>query len=301
MGDNSLKWLLYCLLSLIWGSSFILMKMGMGHLSAFQVASLRITAAGLVLLPMALKSFREIPRHKIGWVFLSGVLGSLLPAYLFCWAETGIDSSLAGALNSLTPVFTIITGALFFHLKTSAQKVAGILIAFLGCTLLFFTEAKGNSNEHLGYIAFVFMATICYGLNVNVVQHFLKEIPSLRIVSMAMTLCALPALAVLSVTGFFTKELTHGIMASTGYSILLGAVGTSLANILFYVLIKRAGPLFASMVTYGIPFVAIGWGLVFKEKTGWMQVLALFIILIGVYIANTSPFSFKKQQKAQKK
>ena len=301
MGTNVVKWGLFFMLSLIWGSSFILMKVGMEHLTAFQVASIRITAAGLVMLPLAWKSFRMVPKEKIGWVFLSGVLGSLLPAYLFCWAETGIDSSLAGALNALTPVFTIITGVLFFQLHPSKQKVFGILIALAGCAGLFFSQAQFSSGEQYGYILFVLIATICYGLNVHVVQHFLKEIPSLQIVAMAMTLCAVPALSVLVVTGFFSSSFTFDLLRSVGFSILLGAAGTSLANILFYVLIKQSGSLFASMVTYGIPFVAFGWGVVFHEKIGWMQVFSLVVILIGVFIANTTPFSVFMGIKEQKK
>ncbi len=287
MGDNFIKWLLFIALSLIWGSSFILMKVGMENLSPFQVASVRIVASGIVMLPMALKSFKTIPSKKILLVLLSGALGSLFPAYLFCLAETGIDSSLAGALNSLTPIFTIITSVLFFRMKTPWQKVLGILIAFSGCAGLFFSQAMISGGEHYGFIFFVLVATFCYGLNVNVVQHYLKEIPSLSIVAMAMTLCAIPALSVLFWTGFFFMPMTPGVLKSVGFSALLGAMGTSLANLLFYMLIKKSGPLFASMVTYGIPFVAILWGIGFHENIGWMQIVSLSVILGGVYVANS--------------
>lgn len=296
-----MKWILFLALSMIWGSSFILMKLGMIALSAFQVASLRITASGLVMLPMALKSFRSIPRNKLVPVFFSGVLGSLLPSYLFCWAETGIDSSLAGALNALTPIFTILTGVLFFQLRTTAQKVIGIVVAFSGCMILFFNEAMLSENEQYGYLFFVLVATVSYGLNVNLVHQYLKDIPSLQIVAVAMTLCALPALGVLIGTGYFSMKMSGQFTVSTGYALLLGAVGTSLANILFYILIKKAGSLFASMVTYGIPFVAFGWGWIVQEKLSWMQVLALFVILAGVYIANASPFLSSGGSKEQKK
>ena len=137
MNGNVMKWFLFIGLSFIWGSSFILMKEGLEGLNAFQVASLRIVASGLVLLPLAIKSIKLIPANKLLPVFLSGTMGSLLPAYLFCIAEQGIDSSMAGALNSLTPVFVIITGALFFNNKASKQKVIGVFVAFSGCVLLF--------------------------------------------------------------------------------------------------------------------------------------------------------------------
>ena len=287
MNGNVLKWFLFIGLSFIWGSSFILMKEGLEGLNAFQVASLRIVASGLVLLPLAIKSIKLIPANKLLPVFLSGTLGSLLPAYLFCIAEQGIDSSMAGALNSLTPVFVIITGALFFNNKASKQKVIGVFVAFSGCVLLFFSQPNVMLNSNLFLISLIILATIFYGLNVNLVFKYLKEIPSLQIVSVALCLNAIPALLCLYFFGYFSLDFTsREVLVASGFSVLLGALGTSIANILFYVLIKKAGAVFSSMVTYGIPFVAIFWGVIYHEKTGLMQVLSLCVILVGVYIAN---------------
>jgi drug/metabolite transporter (DMT)-like permease len=289
-----MKWLLFIGLSFIWGSSFILMKGGMTALSSIQVASLRIVASGLVLLPMAFRNLKKILSGKLLPVFLSGTLGSLLPAYLFCMAEQVIDSSLAGMLNSLTPIFVIVTGALFFSNKASAQKITGVLIAFSGCVLLFASKPGQMLDGSLPSVMMVMLATIFYGINVNLVHKYLHEIPSLHIVSVALMLNAIPALAVLVYSGYFSMDFNNSaIWASTGFSVLLGAFGTSLANILFYVLIKKSGAIFSSMVTYGIPFVAIFWGLIFHEKTYWMQVLALCIILTGVYWANRRPAVLK--------
>ena len=287
MSNKLINWLIFIALSFIWGSSFILMKEGLVHLTAFQVASLRIISSGLVLLPVAYKSFKEIPRNKIFVTFMSGVLGSLLPAYLFCIAEETIDSALAGVLNSLTPIFVIIIGAFFFQSKTSANKVIGILIAFTGSILLFLSQPDFTHNSNAFNVLLVVIATIMYGYNVNMVSRHLKNIPSLRIASMALTLNAIPALAVLYFTGYFKLDLTDtGVLASTGFSCILGIFGTAVASIIFYMLIKRAGAVFSSMVTYGIPFVAIMWGILYGEKIGWKQVLSLVIILAGVYIAN---------------
>ena len=281
------KWVLYILLSFIWGSSFILMKEGLLHLSAFQVASVRIVASGLVLLPIAIKSFKTVPTNKLPVVFLSGSLGSLFPAYLFCIAEQGIDSSLAGTLNSLTPIFVLVTGFLFFNNKTTMIKVIGIVIAFLGSVLLFITKPHMTVGNNLIYILFVILATFFYGLNVNLVQRHLKEIPSLQIVSMALVMNAIPALVMLVFSGFFALDFNdNGVWVSIGFSCILGAIGTSVANILFYMLIKKAGVVFSSMVTYGIPFIAILWGIIYKERVGWLEVLCLSVILLGVYIAN---------------
>ena len=218
---------------------------------------------------------------------MSGVLGSLLPAYLFCIAEQGIDSALAGVLNSLTPIFVIIIGALFFQSRTSTNKVIGIFIAFTGSILLFLSQPNFSENSNAFYVVLVVIATIMYGLNVNMVSRHLKNIPSLQIAALALTLNAIPALIVLYFTGYFQLDFSNkGILFSTGYSAILGIFGTAIASIIFYMLLKRAGAVFASMVTYGIPFVAIMWGIIYGEKIGWRQVLSLVIILAGVYVAN---------------
>ncbi len=288
-----INWLIFIALSFIWGSSFILMKEGLVALTAYQVASLRIIFSGLVLLPVAIRSFGKIPANKVFVTFMSGTLGSLLPAYLFCIAEEEIDSALAGVLNSLTPIFVIIIGALFFKARTPTNKVIGIIIAFSGSVLLFFSQPDFSQKSNFFYILLVVIATIMYGLNVNMVHRYLNHIPSLQIASLALGLNAIPALVVLYFTGYFNLDLTNkAVLSSTGFSALLGIGGTAIASIIFYMLIKRAGAVFSSMVTYGIPVVAIMWGIIYGEQVGWKQVLSLAVILGGVYVAN---LKFKKK------
>lgn len=287
MNKNFINWLIFILLSFIWGSSFIMMKEGLLRLTAYQVAALRIVSAGIALLPWAISSLRKVQRNKIGIIFLSGVLGSLLPAFLFCVAEEGIDSALAGTLNSLTPIFVIIVGALFFKSRTTANKVFGIIIALTGSILLLLSKGHMQESQNLLYVSFIVLATIFYGINVNMVHRYLKDTASLQIAAVALTLNAIPALGVLFFTGYFNLALTDpGILYSTGHAALLGVFGTAIASILFYILIKRAGAVFSSMVTYGIPVVANCWGLVYGEEVGWKQVVCLLVILAGVYVAN---------------
>jgi drug/metabolite transporter (DMT)-like permease len=282
-----INWLMFILLSFIWGSSFILMKGGLLQLTAYQVASLRIVSSGIVLSPWAINFLPKVPRGKLGVIFLSGVLGSLLPAYLFCLAEEGIDSALAGTLNSLTPIFVIIVGAIFFGSKTTPNKVYGIIIAFAGSLLLLLGKGQLQENRNLEYVSFVVLATVMYGINVNMVHRYLKDTGSLQIAAVALSLNALPALAVLIGTGYFQLPLGNsGILVSTANSMVLGIMGTALASVIFYMLIKRAGAVFSSMVTYGIPLVANFWGLLYGEKVGWLQAGCLLLILSGVYLAN---------------
>jgi drug/metabolite transporter (DMT)-like permease len=282
-----INWLIFTILSFIWGSSFILMKEGLIGLSSYQVASLRIVFSGLVLLPYAIKGWKQISKEKIVIIFLSGLLGSLLPAFLFCIAEEKIDSALAGTLNSLTPIFVIAIGAIFFSTKTTTNKIIGIVIAIVGCAFLLFSKGGVQSNQHFGYIFLVIIATICYGINVNMVNKHLQNIGSIQIAAIALGLNGVVALVILFFTGYFYLPLADTkVLSSTFFTAILGIFGTALASVIFYVLMKRAGAIFASMVTYGIPFVAIMWGVVYGENITAKQIIALLIILLGVFIAN---------------
>jgi len=263
------------------------MKEGLVALTAFQVASLRIISAGIVLLPVALRHFKSVPKNKIGTIFISGVLGSLLPAYLFCIAEERIDSALAGTLNALTPVFVIIMGALFFSSKTSVIKIAGIILSLSGSVLLFFVQPGFHENSNVKDVLLVVIATMMYGINVNLVSKYLKEIPSLHIAALALVFNAIPALIVLFFTGYFSADIfSTPMLIATGFTFLLGIFGTAVASVLFYMLMKRAGMVFSSMVTYAIPVVAVMWGIFYGEEIGWIQGVCLVIILSGVYLAN---------------
>ena len=256
-------------------------------LTAFQVASIRIISAGIVLLPVAVTSIRLIPKKLMFTVFMSGALGSLIPAYLFCVAEQQVDSALAGVLNSLTPIFVIIAGAMFFGSRVAPNKVVGILIAFFGSVLLFLFQPDFSSNSNVIHISYIILATALYGYNVNMVHKHLKQIPSIRIAAVALLLNSIPAFVVLFLTGYFSHDLMEQTtLISTGYSAILGIFGTAVATILFYMLLKRAGSIFASMVTYGIPIVAIFWGIIYNEEVGWKQVLGMAVILVGVFVAN---------------
>lgn len=280
------NWLVFALLSLVWGSSFVLMKEGLRSFSPYQVASLRMLFAGLVLVPFAIKALPQIPKEKMGLVLISGVAGNFIPAFLFCIAETQIDSSLAGILNSLTPLFTILVGISFFKVQTNITKIIGVIIGFIGLCFLF-AAGKDMSLRNMSYAGLVLMATLFYGINVNMVGRYLQNIGALNIASVAFSFLVLPSAAILFFTGYFNNNFTNQtVIQSTLASAVLGIVGTSLASILFYYLIKRAGVIFGSLVTYGIPIVAVCWGMVYGEKITPMQYVWMGVILIGVFIAN---------------
>jgi drug/metabolite transporter (DMT)-like permease len=287
MHSKLANWGLFILLSFIWGSSFILMKEGLKELNAYEVAAMRMLSAGVVLFPFVFKGLSNVDKKSIGAILLTGVLGSFIPAILFCVAETKIDSALAGMLNSLTPLCVIIIGILFFKSKTQWEKMAGVIVGFGGMVFLFFSNKSSSEETHLLYTVFVFIATLCYGLNVNILSKYLHHIPSLQIASIAFVSLIIPSFAVLGMNGFFQHSFSQpSVIRAISASALLGILGTAAASVLFYVLMKRAGALFASMVTYGIPFVAVFLGVLAGESVSAFQIIGLLIILSGVYIAN---------------
>lgn len=285
-GQTTLNWVIFVILSIIWGSSFILMKEGMKTLSAYQVASLRIFSAGAILVPVAVKNLRKVDRKDIPYTILSGLLGSFFPAYLFCIAETKLDSGIAGILNALTPLFTVVIGVAFFGLKPSIWKWVGILTGLAGLVLLIVFGSRDISFNNISYAGFILLATIFYGLNVNMVSKRLNHIPSITLAAIAFSTLIIPALAILAFTGYFSMDFSRDMIYSTTASAVLGIFGTAIASILFYMLMKRAGALFASMVTYGIPFVALAWGYLAGEQITAAQLLCLGLILAGVYVAR---------------
>lgn len=285
LNQRALHWSIFILLSLTWGSSFILMKVGMQGLSPYQVASLRIFSAGVSLLPFFIKYIRQTPLNKIPIIILSGILGNLVPAYLFCIAETRIDSALAGILNGLTPLMALLAGFFIYKTPIIRKQLLGICIGLVGVVMLF--AVNGVNTGYWYYGLWIILATVCYGINISLVHHHLKAFNSMQLGAIALFFCGLSTLPVLYFSGFFSLLSGPDVpWNSLAASVTLGVLGSSIASVLFYILIIKAGGLFASMVTYALPIVAIGWGLLAGENISFLQVICLGIILAGVYIVN---------------
>jgi len=286
--DRFVNWGIFILLCIIWGSSFIMMKASKDELTWAQIASLRIFSAGIVLLPFAFFYFSKIPMKKMPMVILSAICGNLFPAYLFAGAiAKNIDSSLAGILNSLTPICVVVTGIVFFKSKIQSRKIVGVIIGFAGLAVLTLAAKKGISFENFEYTFWILLATILYGFNINIVGHYLKEINPIHLAVVSITFMLIPTGIVLLQQDFLQLPFNDDkTLLAIINSIMLGIAGTAIATALFYVLVKRAGGLFASLVTYGIPFIALAWGFVFGENITILQIACLGIILCGVYLAN---------------
>lgn len=287
MNSRFISWAIFIILCFIWGSSFILMHYSARGLSSAQIASVRILAAGLVFLPFAVFHLQKIPRNKVLLVIAGGITGNLLPAYLFAEAiSRNIDSSLAGILNSLTPICVIVVAVLFFKDKVKRQKIAGVLVGFAGLVLLTLTQ-DDISLQNAGYASLILLGTICYGINVNLYSHYLRGLNAFQVSTVSLAFMIIPTAIVLwqqqfMQLDFAAAEVKWAVMASAA----LGVVGSALATILFYILVQKAGGLFASLVTYGIPFVALFWGFLDGEKITLAEISCLGLILFGVYLAN---------------
>lgn len=283
--------MIFIILCIIWGSSFKLMHDSQLGLSAAQIAGLRIFSAGLVFVPFAYFHFRSIPGNKRGLVILSAVFGNLLPAFLFAEAITRLDSSLAGILNALTPICVVVVGITFFKDKIKRQKIVGVLTGFLGLVLLtilpVLLDHKNMSFDNLSYTLLIVLATFLYGINVNLVGHHLQGLNPIHNATVSLAFMTIPSGILLWQQGFFQLDFADAVTKKAVLeTVALGVAGSAIATALFYVLVQRAGILFASLVTYGIPFVALFWGFLDGEKITWVQLLCLGIILLGVYLAN---------------
>jgi drug/metabolite transporter (DMT)-like permease len=286
MSSRFISWALFTLLTLIWGSSFILMKIGYQGLTPTQIAAVRIFSGGLVFIPPAIFHIRKVPGKKILLLVVAGLTGNFIPAFLFTAAITKLDSSLEGILNSLTPIWVVAIGILIYRDKIQARKIIGVIIGFVGLVLLTLSQ-KEISLDNLGYSSLVILATLCYGFNVQMVSHYLKGIPSFQIATISLALMAIPAGIVLWYNGFFQLDFSDStVLWSTIASLVLGLAGSAIGNILFYALVNRAGALFTSLVTYAIPFVALLWGIQVGETVTWKEIGCLAIILSGVYLTN---------------
>ena len=286
--DKLISWGIFILLCVIWGSSFILMKAAKNELTWAQIASLRIFSAGIVMLPFAFFHFSSIPLKKMPLVILSAVCGNLLPAYLFAGAiAKNIDSGLAGILNSLTPICVVVTGIIFFKAKTENRKIFGVLIGFAGLTLLTLAGKGGISFDNVEYTLWILLATILYGFNINIVGYYLKDVNPIHLAVVSIAFMLIPTGIVLWQGNFLQLPFDDdATLLAVINSVMLGIAGTAIATALFYILVKKAGGLFASLVTYGIPFVALTWGFIFGENITLLQIGCLGIILSGVYLAN---------------
>ncbi len=288
MQNIKLKWMYLIVLSLIWGSSFILIKKSLIGLSPLQLGALRTVFAAIFLFSIGIKSIKTIQGNEWKWVAISAFVGTFIPAFLFAFAETEIDSGITSILNSLTPLITFVLGILLFAIRFNKNQLIGVIIGLVGSIGLIWEGSIINPDQNYGYAFLVIIATFGYGINVNIIKRHLQHVSPMAIANGNFVVLIIPALIVLFASDFFTTSLFTDldVQTSIAYMALLAVLGTGIAKIMFNKLIQISTPVFASSVTYIMPIIALFWGLWDGEKFSLYQLLASVVIIFGVYLTN---------------
>jgi len=299
--------IILAVLSIIWGSSFILIKKGLLAFSPVQVGSLRIFISGLAFLPYVMFKYKLIRFRLLLVIILFALLEVGIPPYLYSIAQTSVDSSTAGILNSLVPLFTLITGVLFYKSRFSFNKIAGVLIGLIGAVLLTFTRSATSSGLNVSfdftnlYGLLIVLATILYGFGGNILKTYLQDVSGLFISAVSFVSMSVPAGIILFSTNILSVDFGNPqVVQSFSAIMILSLIGSALAIYLFSLLAQKSNALFASFVTYLIPFVALLWGFVDGEVLNVIQFLCLFLILFGIYFSHRNQISERMRKGKQR-
>ncbi len=284
---GGIHWLALAVLVVVWGSSFILIKRGLVAFSSMEVGALRIAISFLVLSPLLIRHLKKVPRRAMIYFILSGIIGNGLPPFLFAMAQTVIDSYMAGVLNSLTPLFTLLIGVFFFGIRTRWINVLGVAIG-LGGAIGLLSVVNGGQLNNAWYGLLAVAAAVCYATNMNLIKRYLSGFSALTITSVVFMFIGIPSLIYLFAGSNMVSVLAGDPRGweSFGYIAILAVVGTAVAMIIHNWLIKQTSALFTSTVTYLMPVVSIMWGIADGEAFLAMYLLWIALILAGVYLAN---------------
>lgn len=282
------KWGYLFALSIIWGSSFILIKKGLIGFSPLQLGSLRIVFSSIIIFIIGFKFIKKIDKNKWKWIAVSGFLGTFFPAFLFAYAETQIDSAVASILNSLVPMNTVLIGFAIFKISTTKIQTIGVLIGFIGTISLIISGSEINPDQNYLYSGFVLLCTVLYATNVNLIKKYLNDVNAIALATGHFIIIFIPAVFVLIYSDFFEIDFISNtiIHESLVYVLILSFFGTAMAKILFNKLIQTSSPVFASSVTYSMLVVSLFWGIVDGELFSISQALATILIVLGVYLSN---------------
>jgi len=290
---NLQNWILLALLTIIWGTSYILIKKSLLGFTAIELACLRVSISGLVALPLALRALQTIKRDKYWTILLVGIFGSGAPAFLFSISMTHSGSAINGILNSLSPLWTLIIGFYLYKVAISSQKILGVIIGFVGALVLVLGKTGASLEVDVLYSLLPVIATFCYGMSSNITKQKLQNQNAVYTTALAMCMIGLPALTGLFFTGAPEKIASGTVWFPLACTAALSVFGTLIAWMLFYRLVQRTDALFAASVTYLIPIVAIGWGLLDGEILSLIQIGGMVLILVGVYFTTKQVASGK--------
>lgn len=284
---DKLKWIFLIALSIIWGSSFILIKYSLKEFSSLEVGALRIIFAAIALSPFLFKSLKNIKRKHWALLFLFGFIGNTLPAFLFAQAQTHVSSSIAGVLNSTTPLFTLIVGIVLYKTRPKWWQILGLLIGFFGTSQIILQGQDASWLQNLKYSLLILLATSFYAFNINMLKYNLPDLKSKEISSVGFALMFVPILTFLLIYTDFVQNIQRPEALKTLiFPAILGIVGSGIALLLFNELIKLSSTIFSSSVTYLIPLVAFAFGIIDGETFKLINIVWIVLILLGIYLTN---------------
>lgn len=287
--DNKalVAWILLVFLATVWGLSFILIKKVTTTFGAIEIGAGRVFIAALFLLPWAMKDIKNFPKEKNKYFLLSGFLGFFLPAFIFAYLGSRINSSLAGTLNSTTPIFTLIVGGMFFAQVITRNQIFGILMGFAGSLLLVLSGSDGHLNFDNPLALLALGATVMYGFNVHIIGKYLKGIKPIKLTAYTLMVVGLISFVVLLFfTDFFAKVYDPANRQAVYYLLILGGFNSAVAVVIFNYVIQITSPLFSSSVTYLIPIVATIAGAMDGEVISVWHIGGMGVILTGIYLIN---------------
>ena len=295
MNSEKEKWVLLLVLTLIWGSSFILIKKSLIYFNPYQVGALRVLIASVLLMPYAILNIKNLPKKQFKWIVLSALIGNFFPMFLFPLAETQISSSIAGIINSLMPIFIIVLTLIFWRKETTQRQVTGVSISFAGAVLL--TLGSGELGEIKWLpIGLLLFATLLYAINSITVKKKLAHLEPKALSAFVFGFALFfPSLIALVFSGFFQEfQWKQQMVYGLGFVSMLAVLGTGLAMMLNYRLLHISNAIFASTVTLLMPIVAVVWGVLDGESLTLLQSIGALIILAGLVFLRSKSNTQKR-------
>lgn len=296
------KFFLLLIISITWGSSFILIKKTLPVFDPYQIGAFRAGFSGLLLAVIGFPAMRRMTKQDIFWIALSGLFGNFLVVFIFPLAQQEVSSSLAGMINALDPIFTLLIGAIIFRIRSKTIQYFGALIGFVGAIVLVYTSGSDSSPSHYFYIVLLIIGSALYAISALIVEKKLRHIKSMELASSIYTFWMIPSMIILLFSGFFTDiDYTQkATLYSLGYLVFLTVVSTIFVMFLFFKLVQDTSAVFVSTISLLLPIIAVFWGILDGEKFTFWYALGGLLILIGVYFIKENKKKNKKISEAIK-
>jgi drug/metabolite transporter (DMT)-like permease len=293
MDNSRLKYVYLIVLSLIWGSSFILIKKALGGengdlvLQPLQLGAVRTMISGIILIAIGWKSFAATDKKDWPWLAVSGLLGTFFPAFLFAYAQTEIDSAISAILNSTVPLISLIMGAVIFGISFSRNQFIGVIVGLAGAIGLVIAGMENNPDQNYLFAGLILIACVCYASNVNIIKKYLQNIKPLAIATGNFIFIVPLAIIVFFSSDGNSIEFTDSrVQESFLYIIVLCLFGTVAAKIMFNKLVQMTSPVFATSVTYLMPVIGLTWGVLDGESFNLWQGIATGVIILAVVLVT---------------